>query len=79
MKKIFAIVCAAFVASAAFAIDGVKVSYKNKLSSDIVNITTGDDGETSFAGIKDKSSVDFKSEKVDAGITVIVSAGKCRL
>ena len=76
MKKIFAIVCAAFVASAAFAIDGVKVSYKNKLSSDIVNITTGDDGETSFAGIKDKSSVDFKSEKVDAGITVIVSAGK---
>lgn len=76
MKKIFAIVCAAFVASTAFAIDGVKVSYKNKLSSDIVNITTGDDGETSFAGIKDKSSVDFKSEKVDAGITVIVSAEK---
>ncbi len=76
MKKIFAIVCAAFVASTAFAIDGVNVSYKNKLSSDIVNITTGEDGEVNFAGIKDKSSVDFKSEKVDAGITVIVSAKK---
>lgn len=76
MKKIFAIACAAFVASAAFAIDGVKVSYKNKLSSDIVNITTGENGETSFAGLKDKTSVDFKSEKVDAGITAIVSAKK---
>lgn len=76
MKKIFAIACVAFLASTAFAIDGVNVSYKNKLSSDIVNITTGEDGETNLAEIKDKSSVDFKSEKVDAGITVIVSASK---
>lgn len=76
MKKIFAIVGAALVASAVFA--DVSVEYTNKLSSDIVNITStkvgdGDpDTDTSFAGITNKSSVDFKSDKVDAGITVIV-------
>lgn len=85
MKKIFAVVGAAFVASAVFA--EVSVKYSNKLSSNIVEISNSKskvevggttisddkDSDTSFAGIKNKSAVDFKSDKVDAGITVYVN------
>lgn len=85
MKKIFAIVGAALVASAVFA--DVSVEYTNKLSSDIVEISNSKskvelngttisddkDSDTSFAGISNKSAVDFKSDKVDAGITVHVN------
>lgn len=85
MKKIFAVLGAALVASAVFA--DVSVEYTNKLSSDIVEISNSKskveyggttisddkDSDTSFAGITNKSAVDFKSDKVDAGITVYVN------
>lgn len=62
----------ALVAGAAMLVLGasvfadVEIDAYNKLSSGIVNITTGDNGSTKFAGIKNEAHVELLSDKVDA-------------
>lgn len=73
-KKLVAGLAALSIACVSFA--DVEFSFKNELSSDIVNITSVKDENdavstaTSFAGIRNKTVVDFKSEKVDAGLDI---------
>ncbi len=69
-KSILAVIAAASVAALAFGEETADHHGKfyNKISSGIVNIHT-DSGETEFAGIKDKASIDVLSGRVDAGIT----------
>lgn len=68
MKKMVKVL----VASAAMLVLGasvfadVEIDAYNKLSSGIVNITTGDNASTEFAGIKNKAHVELLSDKVDA-------------
>ena len=71
-KKTFGAVCAlSLLAGSAFA--ETEFSFTNKVSSDIVNIAIPKDGSgntTEFAGIQNKTVVDFTSEKVDAGLDI---------
>ena len=71
-SKIAAVGVALSLASS-FAFAEAEVSFSNKLSSDIVNITKeGDaDSESTFAGIKNKTTFEYSSEKVDAGIELV--------
>ena len=73
-KKVIALLSALSLSGFAFA--DAELSFKNEVSSDIVNIVSEKDSEgkvstkTEFAGIKNKTVVDFSSEKVDAGIDI---------
>ena len=65
-NKLFTALAAfTMVSGAAFA--ETEFSVSNEVSSDIVNIEkVEDDSDTSFAGIENKTSFEFTSEKVDA-------------
>ncbi len=71
----------ALVAGAAMLVMGasvfaeVEIDAYNKLSSSIVNIETGDNGGTSFAGIKNKAHVELLSDRVDALIEGTLTFG----
>lgn len=69
MKKTLLAFAVMAVATLGFA-DEAKVSFYNKVSSDIVGITIPKDGETTaeFAGIKDTVKAEFTSDKVDAAV-----------
>lgn len=73
MKKIkFSAAIAALAVVSGFAFAEPEFSFSNKVSSDVVNIENeGDDSDTSFAGIKNKTSFEFTSEKVDALIEAV--------
>ncbi|MCR4735477.1 MAG: hypothetical protein K5829_10790 [Treponema sp.] len=70
-KKLFAVIAAVSLSASVFATE-VEMSFANEVSSDIVNVTMPKDGETTaeFAGIEDNVAVEFKSEKVDAGLDI---------
>lgn len=68
MKKLkFGAAVAAFSLVAGFAFAETEVSVSNKVESDLVNIEkVGDESNNDFAGIKNKTSFEYTSEKVDA-------------
>ena len=69
MKKIF--VCAAFaVLFGASVFAETNVSFTNKVTSDVVEVTIPNEGDTSakFAGVKEKVTVEVTSEKVNASV-----------
>jgi hypothetical protein len=69
MKKTLLAFAVMAAATLGFA-DEAKVSFNNKVSSDIVGITIPKEGDTTaeFAGIKDTVKAEFTSEKVDAAV-----------
>lgn len=69
MKKIALVAAALFFSAAAFAVEG-ELSFTNKVSSDIVEIS---DGSADFAGFTEKAVVTFDSEQLDFGITAKAS------
>lgn len=73
MKKLkFSAAIAALSVVSGFAFAEPEFSFSNKVSSDVVNIEKdGDNDDTSFAGIKNKTVFEFSSEKVDALIEAI--------
>ncbi len=69
MKKIFvAAACAVLFGASVFA--ETNVSFTNKLSSSVVNVTIPESGDTTceFAGVKEKVSVEVTSDKVNASV-----------
>lgn len=68
MKKFLATILTAAILTASVCAE-VTFSAYNKLSSEVVGITLGDNPATSFAGFQNKASASFLSDKVDAGIT----------
>lgn len=75
MKKIFAVaVAAASLSCAAFAQEAESsLTFANEVSSDIVTITSaGGNTSAGFAGITEKMSAEYKSEKVDFSVDLRV-------
>lgn len=73
MKKLIAAVAVCGLLTGMIFAEAGTIAYTNTLASDIVNIVTGDDGSTTFAGISDTTDVDFTTERFDAGINVTVN------
>lgn len=80
IKSKVAAVCAAFSLVSGFAFAEAEYSFSNKLSSDIVNIEKDGDEDTDsdFAGIKNKTSFEFSSEKVDALLELTFWSAKAK-
>ena len=73
-KLLFAGAVAALIASASFA---EEVSFENKLSWGIVDISiTDDDTDSDLSAFENEATAEYSSEKLDFGVTLKFNAGK---
>jgi len=73
MKKIVLSVVAALAFGGIAFSQEANVSFENKISSDVVNIS---EGKTEFAGIKEQVTAEIETERVDTGVSFITSLEK---
>jgi len=73
-RIIAALLTAASLTAALFAAD-VEFSGSNELSTEIVAITTGDNGGAEFTGIENATAVEFTSERFDAALDISLFFG----
>lgn len=71
-KTVLTILASMAVASSMFAGE-FKLSFENKISSDVVSIS---EGNTEFTGIKEQVTAEIETEKVDAGVSLITNLNK---
>lgn len=71
-KTVLTILASMAVASSMFAGE-FKLSFENKISSDVVSIY---EGNTEFTGIKEQVTAEIETEKVDAGVSLITNLNK---